>query len=229
MSDNWREGLYILGFLPHALFTGRALLQWMISEKEKKSLVTPTFWKLSLAGNLFLLVHAFIQMQYHVCVIQAANAVVSWRNLNLMKPQTDQAAFRTVVLLFMFSICSVTLGFYGQAHFLETSNWFRIPSSPWHQGEETSFFWHCLGTIGLALFASRFWIQWWCAEKHKKSYLGPLFWWLSAVGECLSLVYFLRIFDPVHFIGPAFGLIPAIRNLMLIAQAKKPLQVKQEA
>nr|WP_080502577.1 lipid-A-disaccharide synthase N-terminal domain-containing protein [Parachlamydia acanthamoebae] len=66
-------------------------------------------------------------------------------------------------------------------------------------------------------------------KNNKKSYLGPLFWWLSAVGECLSLVYFLRIFDPVHFIGPAFGLIPAIRNLMLIAQAKKPLQVKQEA
>ncbi|MBS4168022.1 lipid-A-disaccharide synthase N-terminal domain-containing protein [Parachlamydia sp. AcF125] len=226
MSGHWREGLYFLGFLPYGLFTWRSLLQWIMSEKEKKSLVTPTFWKLSLAGNLLLLCHAFIQMQYHVCVIQATNAVVSWRNLNLMKPRTDQVAFHTVVGLLILSTFSVTLGFYAQAHLLNAPNWFRIPSSPWHQGEETSFFWHFLGTIGLFLFASRFWIQWWCAEKQKKSYLGPLFWWLSAIGECLSLLYFLRIFDPVHFIAPAFGLIPAIRNLMLIAQAKKPLQVK---
>ncbi|WP_420835497.1 lipid-A-disaccharide synthase N-terminal domain-containing protein [Parachlamydia acanthamoebae] len=40
--------------------------------------------------------------------------------------------------------------------------------------KKRAFFWHCLGTIGLALFASRFWIQWWCAEKQQKKLFRTL-------------------------------------------------------
>jgi lipid-A-disaccharide synthase len=77
--------------------------------------------------------------------------------------------------------------------------------------------------MGLALFSTRFWIQWWCAEQEKKSYLSGSFWWISLIGESLCLIYFLKIHDPVNSIGPAFGLIPYIRNLMLIYK-KQPIE-----
>lgn len=229
MNESWRETLYVLGFIPYVLFTTRSLVQWIYSEKKQVSSVNPAFWKLSLAGNLLLLIHSFIQVQYHVCVIQVANGIISWRNLNLMQPPGKRYTLHSVILLFILGISFITLSFYLQACLTEVPQWFRIPSSPWHQGEDTSFIWHSIGSLGLILFASRFWIQWWCAEKYQTSYLGSLFWWLSLSGEFLSLVYFIRIFDPVHILAPAFGLIPSIRNLMLIAKAKKPLLFKQEA
>jgi lipid-A-disaccharide synthase len=73
-----------------------------------------------------------------------------------------------------------------------------------------------LGFSGILLFNSRFLIQWWEAETLKKSTLGPLFWWMSVSGGSLSIIYFAYIADPVNLIGPSLGMIPYIRNLMLI-------------
>ena len=39
-----------IGFLGQALFTGRMLIQWITSERQKKSVVPVSFWWLSLAG-----------------------------------------------------------------------------------------------------------------------------------------------------------------------------------
>lgn len=86
MSDQWREGLYFLGFLSSLAFGLRMAFQWLYSEYLGKSTVTPTFWKLSLTGNILLAFHAFIQLQYHVFIIQVGNGFIAWRNLNLMQP-----------------------------------------------------------------------------------------------------------------------------------------------
>lgn len=229
MIDNWRELFYVFGFVPYLLFSARSIQQWLMSEKNKRSYVDPLFWKLSLTGNLCLLIHSFIQIQFHICAIQVINAVISWRNLNLMQPKSQQVTLQTIVVFFVSGIAILTTAFCLQAYLMDHPQWFRITTSPWHQGEKASFFWHFLGTFGMILFSSRFWIQWWCAEKSQKSYLGPVFWWLSLSGEILSLLYFIRIFDPVHILAPALGLIPCIRNLMLIAKEKKPSLIKPKA
>lgn len=227
MSELWREWLYPLGFLSAIAFSGRMLLQWLTSEVKGQSVVMPAFWMLSLCGNLLLAVHALIQIQFHVCLIQTWNGIISWRNLNLMKPAPQQLPRgRTIVILGLAPVIVFAL-FWLQGHFLIGSHhvWFRIPSAPWQEnnGLEVGLGWHLFGFLGLTLFSSRFWIQWWLAEKHKASYLGAAFWWVSLAGEVICLTYFLRINDPVNFIGPAFGLIPYIRNLMLLYK----VQLKQ--
>ena len=180
----------------------------------------PMFWKLSLCGNILLAVHSFIQVQFHVCLIQACNAVISWRNLNLMQPLEQQATFYRTRQILLYAIMTIFAIFFLHDFFLlpNTEAWFRITSTPWQDNADLhiSFGWHLIGFLGLALFSSRFWIQWWCAEKQKTSYLGSSFWWISLAGESLCLVYFLKIHDPVNSIGPAFGLVPYLRNLMLI-------------
>lgn len=219
MIDSWRELLYPLGYLSAIAFGARFLLQWLTSELLQKSVVTRAFWQLSLFGNLLLLLHSFIQVQFHVCVVQACNAVISWRNLNLMQPKDRQQPFQTVIYYLLGSIVATALAFAIQGFFLTDGlgDWFRLPTisgqeAPRHLNQ----FWHFLGTLGVILFSSRFWVQWWGAEKQKNSYLGPAFWWLSLIGGILSLVYFVRIDDPVNVIGPLFGLLPYIRNLMLL-------------
>ncbi len=183
--DQWREWLYPLGFISSLMFSARFILQWIQSEKAQKSVVTPSFWKFSLIGNILLSIHALIQIQFHVCLIQASNAVISWRNLNLMKKRKV-----TIPLLFtlfiMFLTMATVVGFYTfQSFYLpeESSAWFRSPFSE----EMIHPLWHLLGVVGLLLFNSRFWIQWWDAERLQESRLGPLFWWTSLVGDFLPL------------------------------------------
>jgi len=225
MIEYWREWLYPLGFLAAIAFSSRMLLQWVSSEKKRHSIVTPAFWKLSLCGNTLLALHAFIQMQFHVCLVQVCNLVISWRNLNLMQPLAKQTTTRRTIILLCSSAVSVIAAFWLQGYLLvgENETWFRIPVMPWQNNAapNISWEWHLLGFSGLLLFGSRFWIQWWYAEKHQASYLGRAFWWTSLLGEGLCLIYFVRIGDPVNYIGPAFGLIPYIRNLMLIYRTRK--------
>lgn len=230
MNDQWREWLYPLGFLSSIAFSSRMLLQWITSEVKERSVVMPAFWKLSLCGNLLLLLHALIQLQFHVCLIQGCNAVISWRNLNLMGFCGRPLSFKKTIMLFFLTASFVFLFFFLNALVFHESNqaWFRIPSTPWQDNAQLSISlgWHLIGFFGLALFSSRFWIQWWRAEQQKTSYLGLSFWWISFIGEMLCLFYFLKIHDPVNAIGPAFGLIPYVRNIMLIYKTKQPLKAK---
>lgn len=218
--DYWREILYPLGFLSALAFSARMLVQWLTSEVSGRSIVMPGFWKLSLIGNILLAIHSLVQVQFHVCVIQACNAVISWRNLNLMQPFECQYSLTRTLQILGIAILSVLALFMLQGHFLMTGGqeWFRIPIAPWQTTthNQLTLAWHLFGFAGLVLFNSRFWIQWWCAEKHRESYLGAPFWWVSLSGEIICLVYFLTINDAVNFVGPAVALVPYIRNLMLI-------------
>lgn len=229
MTESWRELLYPLGYLSSLAFGGRFLLQWITSEVQQKSVVTRAFWRLSLAGNILLMLHAFLQLQFHVCIIQVWNGVISWRNLNLMDAPSQQVTLRTVIKLILCSSLAVLVGFIVQGYLLSngTIEWFRLPTISWDDPTpvQIGILWHLIGFIGLALFSSRFWIQWWDAEQNHISTLGPSFWWLSLSGGVLTLIYFIRIDDPVNIIGPAFGLFPYIRNLMLIKKTRTSISV----
>lgn len=227
LMDDWRIFLYPLGFLSAIAFGARFIIQWLQSEILGKSTVTRLFWYLSLIGNILLTIHTFLQVQFHICLIQATNAVISWRNLNLMQNSKPQWSKNKVILLLMLTSLGVTLAFFLQEWLLfnelGNGNWIRIPKAPWDssQNSSVSWGWHLLGTIGYILFSSRFWVQWWIAEKSHHSELPLSFWWLSLIGAIFSCAYFMRIFDTVNLIGPLIGLVPYIRNLMLMRNAKK--------
>ncbi|MCB1112638.1 MAG: lipid-A-disaccharide synthase N-terminal domain-containing protein, partial [Chlamydiia bacterium] len=134
-------------------------------------------------------------------------------------------SFRTVLALFAFVSVIVTVLFLIQGWFFNNGvvEMFRVPVTPWSgdASAELPLLWHAIGFTGIVLFASRFWVQWWFAEKHQKSFLGGPFWWISLIGDLLSLAYFTQIKDPVNFIGPALGLIPYIRNIILIRKEQR--------
>jgi len=131
LVEHWREILYPLGFLSSIAFGGRVLLQWMQSEIKKESVVTKGFWQLSMTGNLIGDLHAIIQMQFHVCLVQSCNAIISWRNINIMKPH--HAKLKTVFFLFALAIAGSISIFALQGVLFTSGNieWFRIPINLW--------------------------------------------------------------------------------------------------
>jgi lipid-A-disaccharide synthase len=212
ITESIRELLYPMGFIAAFFFSARFAIQWLYSEYKGESVVPKSFWVTSLIANILLFTHGCIQLQYHVSLVQSCNCILSWRNINLMQDERRRASYKAVITMLASAIILVTTFFW-----LQPGSWFRVPSTPWqHAPEQVSFAWHVFGFTGMLLFASRFWIQWYQAEKRMKSYLSPTFWWLSITSCIIILIYCIRIGDAVNGIGPALGLIPYIRNLMLL-------------
>jgi len=223
--DEWRRLLYPLGFIASLFFGSRFIVQWVASERRGYSFVPKSFWIFSLCGNLLLGLHSIIQIQFHVCLAQVSNGVIGWRNLNLMKPREERASFITTVLLMSAGLVGTILLFILQDWMIgREGHWFRVPQAPWKENTaDISFSWHLMGFFAYLLFCSRFWVQWWYAEREQKSELPPLFWWLSLVGTAFTLLYFWKIGDLVNIIGSATGLVPYVRNLMLLYKPKQPI------
>ena len=73
-----------LGLLGQVLFTGRMLVQWIVSERNRRSTVPPAFWWMSLVGATMLLVY-FVWRKEPIGVLgQATGWFVYVRNLWLI-------------------------------------------------------------------------------------------------------------------------------------------------
>lgn len=226
MSDELRAVLYCFGFLSSILFGARFIVQWLHSERVGRSAVPRLFWQLSLIGNLSLLVHSVIQVQYPVALAQTANAVISWRNLNLMGKSVRPT--RHVLIYLLAGLLGCTAVFLLQSWLLIGHlDWVRTPTAPWqnHSSDSLPLAWHIWGSMGIVLFASRFWVQWWDSERRQESHMSASFWWMSLVGAMIALSYFLRLGDSVNIIGYATGLVPYARNLMLLRRKPAARQV----
>jgi lipid-A-disaccharide synthase-like uncharacterized protein len=81
-----------LGLLGQVLFTGRMIVQWLASEKRKKSVVPPIFWWMSLAGSSMLMVYFLWRRDPIGLLGQSFGWFIYVRNLWLIyRPDTPQA------------------------------------------------------------------------------------------------------------------------------------------
>jgi lipid-A-disaccharide synthase-like uncharacterized protein len=84
----------IIGFAGQALFTARFLVQWIVSERRRDSVVPVAFWWLSLLGGLTLLSYASYRQDPVIIVGQGMGLVVYARNLMLVGKAKRRAARR---------------------------------------------------------------------------------------------------------------------------------------
>lgn len=75
----------VLGLGAQGLFSGRFLVQWIASERRKKSVIPKAFWYLSLAGSSLLLVYAAHKRDPVFVLGQAGGLLVYARNLMLLR------------------------------------------------------------------------------------------------------------------------------------------------
>jgi len=81
----------VIGFLGQALFSMRFIYQWIVSEREKRSVIPLAFWYFSVAGGVTLLSYAIYRLDPVFIVGQAAGLVIYGRNLYFLRraPQAD--------------------------------------------------------------------------------------------------------------------------------------------
>ena len=73
-----------VGFLGQTMFFGRFLVQWIVAERRRESVVPVSFWYLSIAGGLILLAYALHRHDPVFIAGQALGSVVYVRNLMLI-------------------------------------------------------------------------------------------------------------------------------------------------
>ena len=71
----------LLGFAAQGLFTMRFLVQWIASERAKRSVIPLAFWYFSIAGGLLLLIYALYRRDPVFIAGQAFGVFVYLRNL----------------------------------------------------------------------------------------------------------------------------------------------------
>ncbi len=75
----------IVGFVGQALFASRFILQWLASERAKRSVVPTAFWYFSLAGSSVLLAYAIHRADPVFILGQASGLGIYLRNLHLIR------------------------------------------------------------------------------------------------------------------------------------------------
>jgi len=75
----------VIGFAGQALFSARFIVQWLASERARRSLIPMAFWYFSLLGGAVLLAYAIHKRDPVFIVGQAAGLFVYLRNLFLIR------------------------------------------------------------------------------------------------------------------------------------------------
>lgn len=81
-----------VGLLGQAMFFSRFLVQWLASERAKRSVFPMAFWYLSLAGGVLLLTYALWRQDPVFILGQTTGSVIYLRNIWLRKRENTAAA-----------------------------------------------------------------------------------------------------------------------------------------
>ena len=74
-----------LGFMGQDLFSGRFFVQWLASERAKRSIVPDAFWYLSIVGGALLFAYACWRRDPVFIIGQGSGLFVYLRNIVLLR------------------------------------------------------------------------------------------------------------------------------------------------
>ncbi len=79
-----------VGFIGQGLFSARFLVQWLTSERMRRSVIPVAFWYFSLAGGVTLLAYAIWRQDPVFIVGQGAGLIVYARNLYFIRREKQE-------------------------------------------------------------------------------------------------------------------------------------------
>ena len=197
--------IYSIGFLAQILFSSRMILQWIISEKNKKVLTPVLFWEISLFASFLLFVYGYLRHDFSIMLGQSLTYYIYIRNIQL---QNDWNKIPKLLRWFILIFPAFIVWYGYNNNIIDVNHLFKNEHIPqWLL---------LLGVFGQVLFTLRFVYQWIYSEKCKSSVLPMGFWIISLGGSILIFIYAIIRKDPVLLAGHAMGLIIYSRNIIIL-------------
>ena len=201
--------IYSIGFIAQILFSGRLIIQWITSEKQRKVITPSIFWTLSLIASFLLFIYGYLRLDFAIMLGQSLTYFIYIRNLQL---QGKWQKFPKLVQILLFTVPVLIVIFYYNNNKIDIDLLFKNEAIP--------IWLLILGVVAQIIFTLRFVYQWIHSERHKESTLPMGFWVLSLIGAALILTYAIIREDPVLFVGHLFGMIIYARNAYLIRRSQ---------
>ncbi len=90
-----QEWLVLFGMAAQTMFMMRFVVQWISSERAKRSVMPVAFWWFSLGGGLLLTVYGFLKHELVIIAGQLPALIIYTRNLHLIRREKRAAAGAT--------------------------------------------------------------------------------------------------------------------------------------
>lgn len=197
--------IYSVGFIAQILFSSRMILQWIISEKNKKVLTPVLFWEISLFASFLLFVYGYLRHDFSIMLGQTLTYYIYIRNIQL---QNDWNKIPKLLRWFILIFPAFIVWYGYNNNVVDIDHLFKNENIP-----QWLLF---LGIFGQILFTLRFIYQWIYSEKSKSSVLPMGFWIISLSGSLIIFIYAIIRKDPVLLAGHAMGLIIYSRNIIIL-------------
>ena len=195
--------VYALGFLAQGFFSARMLVQWIMSERVKRSLSPDIYWIFSLAGSILLFVYGWLRDDFSIIFGQFISYYIYIWNLNIkgVWPRLPRVVRAAIIML---PIAALAMMLSDVPAFVNT----------FFHNEKVPLWLLVFGSAGQFIFTIRFIYQWYYSYRRHASILPVGFWIISLVGSGIIVAYACFRLDPVLIIGQSVGFITYSRNIV---------------
>lgn len=203
-------GVYIIGLIAQVFFSARMLVQWILSEKQKRVVSPVLYWLFSLIGAYLLCVYGWLRNDFSIILGQFISFYIYIWNLN------DKGMWHRIPTLLR-----VILGLTPIVAALFVLNDFSAFVDSFFKDEDIPAWLIAFGSVGQVIFTLRFVYQWYYSRKVGESVLPVGFWIQSLIGSLMILTYAIIRLDPILILSQSTGFIVYTRNIMLGRKANK--------
>ena len=203
-------GVYIIGLIAQVFFSARMLVQWILSEKQKRVVSPVLYWLFSLIGAYLLCVYGWLRNDFSIILGQFISFYIYIWNLN------DKGMWHRIPTLLR-----VILGLTPIVAALFVLNDFSAFVDSFFKDEDIPAWLITFGSVGQVIFTLRFVYQWYYSRKVGESVLPVGFWIQSLIGSLMILTYAIIRLDPILILSQSTGFIVYTRNIMLGRKANK--------
>lgn len=197
--------VFAIGILAQILFSGRMILQWILSERAKKVVSPSIFWILSMAGSYMLFIYGWIRDDFAIILGQIISYYVYIWNLGI-KGVWERVNVVLRALLLLTPVAAIVYMAGDWSYHYE-----RL-----FRNDEIPLWLLIYGSAGQIIFTLRFIYQWLYSSRRGESVLPRGFWIISLTGSLIIISYAIYRLDPVLILGQCTGAFVYTRNLLIL-------------
>ena len=201
--------IYLLGLSDQLFYVGRVLVQWYLSEKNRRVESPALFWVFSIAGSIILFCYGYLRHDLSIIIGECLSYYIYMWNIGA-KGLYRKLPRLSVWVLGIFPLVVLALMFKDIPQF----------SSVFLTGENMPAALLVFGTLGQFTYKMRFVYQIIYSTRHGESVLPLGYWILAVAGSLMIIIYGLIRHDWVLVAGQV-GIVASVRNIMIYFASKK--------